>query len=719
MRRLMISLLACATLLPVGAQVRKPSPLDTPVSMMEKLDRGLVVIPVYSGSSASKKYFVSWRYLGTDDTATSFTILKNGKSCSKATTNMLRATSAKVSGKATDEWQVVTLHNGDSVSVTPPVKAWSGYYLPLKLNRPASSSIDGKEYSYTPNDCSVGDVDGDGQYELIVKWDPTNSKDNSNTGKTGNVFIDCYELDGTHLWRVDLGKNIRAGAHYTQFLVYDFDGDGKAEMICKTAPGSVDGAGNFVNGAATDDVIKAQDNSKVYRDSDGRILSGPEYLTVFKGETGAAVHTVYYNPNRAGDMNSVGTYPAKSFWNDNYGNRSERYLACVAFLDGHEANPSAVMCRGYYTKAYLWAVDFDGKELKTKWLSASVDKNKLELYGTDLADKNTITYSNHTFDIDSPVGNTAWGEGAHNISVGDVDFDGKDEICFGSAAIDDNGKMLYSTGLGHGDAQHLGDFDPDRPGYEFFMVHEGSPYGYDLRDAATGEKILHGTSSRDTGRGLIADVDSLYRGAELTYATQSSTYDVKGNAIGNTAMGMNFRIYWDGDQYGELLDGTDITKFSIAEGYESFTIARSKIGSFGHSASCNSTKATPCLSADIFGDWREEVIWWDSSDSTTINIMSSTEETNYRVPTLMHDHVYRLGVAWQNVAYNQPPHLGYYLPDYIESFQGKTTATGIRSVTSVSGEGEGCVYTLSGIRVSGEKLAPGVYVKGGRKFVVR
>lgn len=731
LRNLLLVLLASATLLPVSAQVRKPTPQDTPVSQMEKLDRGLVVIPVYSSSRTTKHYFVSWRFLGTDNANTSFTILKNGVPYNAKTTNMVRATSAEVTGKPTDEWSVETLVNGESVDVTPAVKPWDGYFKKLKLNRPASGSINGKEYSYTPNDCSVGDVDGDGQYELIVKWDPTNSKDNSNTGLTGDVYIDCYEFDGTLRWRIDLGKNIRAGAHYTQFLVYDFDGDGKAEMICKTAPGSIDGAGNFVNQAATDPEIKAQDNNADYRvlKADGKrlghVLSGPEYLTVFNGETGAAVHTIYYNPNRAGQMNAVASHPSKQFWNDDYGNRADRFLACVAYLDGPDANPSAVMCRGYYTKAYLWAVDFDGKQLKTKWLSASVDKNKLELYGSDLKHKNTITYSKHTYETSNSYGSTSWGEGAHNISVGDVDFDGKDEICFGDATVDNDGKMLYSTGLGHGDAQHLGDFDPDRPGLEYFMVHEEKPYGYDLRDAATGEKILYKTGDRDTGRGLIADVDSTYRGAEFTYATQTGTYDIKGNWLCgndgnyNMTMGMNFRIYWDGDPYDELLDGTNISKFSAATGYKNFTVGRSAIGSFGHSTSCNSTKATPCLSADIFGDWREEVIWWDSSDSTTLNIFSSTVATNYRVPTLMHDHIYRMGIAWQNVGYNQPPHLSYYLPDFIESFQGKATSTGITTLDADEAHSDEPVYTISGIRVNGSRLAPGVYIRGGKKFVVK
>ena len=703
-KKIVLSLFVIASFQPIAAQVHKPAPTDTPTSMMEKLDRGLVVI----NTAVSGKYFVSWRYLGTDDTGTSFTLLKDGEPYKS---NILNATSLSVGGTATTQWQVVTLHNGVAVDTTAAATPWGSVYKSIKLDRPAS----GSDYAYTPNDCSVGDVDGDGQYELFVKWDPTNSKDNSQSGITGDVYIDCYKLDGTKLWRVDLGKNIRAGAHYTQFLVYDFDRDGKAEMICKTAPGTIDGTGNYVNLAATDAAIKSQDNTMVYRDSYGRIMSGPEYLTVFNGLTGAAIHTIYYNPNRAGTFNQVGAYPDKSFWGDSYANRSERYNATVAYLDGADANPSAVMCRGYYTRSYVWAVDFDGKQLSTKWLHASVSKSEVDLYGPALTQKTVYTYNKNTYNVNDSY--TCYGQGPHNISVGDVDGDGKDEICFGSAAVDNDGKLLYSTGLGHGDAQHLGDFDPDRPGYEYFMVHEDSPWGYDLRDAATGEKILWKTGTRDTGRGLIADIDPAYRGCEFTYATQTGTYDIKGNKIAGIdgsyaqTMGMNFRIFWDGDPYEEMEDGTSISKWT-GSGSREFTIGRSAVGSYGNSTSCNGTKATPNLQCDLFGDWREELVLWDSTDSCTLNIFSTTEPTDYRVPCLMQDHMYRMGIAWQNNGYNQPPHLGYYLPDYINTFQGVDTSTGINDL-SLSG-GASIVktdyYDLQGVKVNKYLLTPGVYI---------
>ncbi len=679
------------------------SPTDTPTSQMEKLDRGLIAFPTSAG-----KCFVSWRLLGTDDVYTSFEVLKNGESYQK---DIIKATSMTVNGSKTDNFQIVTFHNGQPVDTTAVVTPWDNCYLQLHLDRP--DAMNGA--AYNPNDCSVGDVDGDGQYEIFVKWDPENSKDNAQSGTTNPVIIDCYKLDGTRLWRVNLGNNIRAGAHYTQFMVYDFDGDGKAEMICKTAPGSKDGNGNYVNAAATDATILSTSNNVDFRNSDGRILRGAEYLTVFNGETGAAVHTIWYNPNRAGKFNQANDHPEKSFWNDNYGNRADRHLACVAYLDGPDHNPSAVMVRGYYTRAYLWAVDFDGTQLTHKWLHASTTRNTVELYDANWA-KTTKSYNSNT----SGVGNyyTMFGNGNHNLSVADVDGDGCDEIIWGSGAVDNDGSLLYSVGFGHGDAIHLADLDPDRPGYELFDVHEESvgEYGADLHDAATGEVLVRKTSTRDTGRGLAADFDADYRGAEFTYATQTASYKINGVRIYDANPGMNFRIYWDGDEYEELYNDITVSKWEKGKTNAlGMGFGRNALSAYGNPASCNSTKATPNLTADIFGDWREEVILWSKTDGATLNIYSSAYPTDYRVPTLMHDHVYRMGIAWQNVAYNQPPHLGYFLPDFIASFQGIDPA-GVQEHI-VDADSSDTYYNLMGVKVANPQR--GVYIHKGRKIIVK
>ena len=646
--------LICLTMLwsAIGSMAQKG--YKTYPEQMERLDRGVIALP-----AQDEGIFVSWRLLGTDAKSTTFDLLRNGKTIAKG----LKVTNyTDKKGTATSRYSVVT-HPASDISplTSDEVTPWSDLYRSIPLDRPANGNTpDGRSYQYRPNDCSVGDVDGDGQYELFLKWDPSNAHDNSHDGYTGDVIIDCLKLDGTKLWRINLGRNIRAGAHYTQFMVYDFDRDGHAELICKTAPGSIDGTGRYVTEAADDADIRGADNQADYRNERGRILSGPEYLTVFDGQTGRAIHTIYYRPNRAFGFGGAANYD-KEGWGDrgNPGNRGERFLAGVAWLDGPNNKPSAVMCRGYYTPSHLWAVDFNGKKLSTKWLHASTTPH--DYYVIDRQGRQTWYH-----DLKA----TAFGQGAHSLSVGDVDGDGCDEITYGSAAINNDGTLLYSTGLGHGDALHLSDLDPDRPGLEVFMVHESRPYGADLRDARTGERLWYETASDDTGRGVAADIDGKHRGFEYWHIFNRAVRDIKGNVISDQLPSCNFRIYWDGDLQDELLanrgrpyfgsfiekwDGKKAVPLPFSNGQHFYDM--------GHSASCNWTKATPCLQADLFGDWREEVILWDSSDAAHLNIFTTNIPTTYAVPTLMHDNIYRLSVAWQNTAYNQPPHLGYYLPD--------------------------------------------------------
>jgi rhamnogalacturonan endolyase len=596
---------------------------------MEYLNRGLVAVKVTSG------VYLSWRFLGTDNTATGFNIYRNNV---KITTTPITATTnyTDASGTTSSIYKVLPILNG--VEDTTNVKTatpWAAQYKSIQLKRPANGRTEpnkygstgkaasgsyptGQPYGYSPNDCSVGDVDGDGEYEIIVKWDPSNSQDNSYYGITGKVYIDAYKLDGTFLWRVDLGKNIRAGAHYTQFLVYDFDGDGLAEVVCKTAPGTIDGKGNNV-------IMNSDDLTADYRSIDttqitgskmlGTVLNGPEYLTLFDGKTGAELNTIAYNPPRGSLSN----------WGDSYGNRSDRFLACVAYLDG--VHPSAVMCRGYYGRACLASYDVKDKKLVQHWF----------------------------YDSGTTAGVGAYGQGNHNLSVADVDSDGKDEIVYASCVIDDNGTLLYRTGMGHGDAMHVSDMDLDNPGLEVYTVHEetAATYGYELHDAKTGTMLWGTFTGADNGRGMAGDVDSRYPGFEMWSSLGGGTYTCKGVLISSSKPSTNFRVYWDADLQDELLDGVKITKWT---GSGSSTLLTGSGVS-----SCNSTKATPNLSADLLGDWREEVILWETSDSSKVRIYTTTTPTTYRLFTLMHDPVYRLGIAWQNAAYNQPPHLGFYI----------------------------------------------------------
>ncbi len=643
--------LATLTLLPARHAVAQPG-----IPPHETLGRGVVALPSQSG----KGNFVSWRYLGTDAEATTFDVLRGSTVIARDLATATCYTDA--AGTSSSRYTVVTKVGGKEVSRSAAITPWTDIYRTLQLSLPATG--------YTPNDCSVGDVDGDGEYELFVKWDPSDSKDNSQSGKTSNVYIDCYRLDGTQLWRIDLGCNIRAGAHYTQFLVYDFDLDGHAELICKTAPGSTDGTGSYVSLAATDaDIAGATDNSTDYRNSSGYVLSGPEYLSVFDGQTGRALHTIYYRPNRAGDTAGGGapSGSSSSFWGDSYGNRCDRFLAAVAYLDGPTARPSAVMCRGYYTKAYVWAVDFDGQQLATKWVHASTSKTSVTV--TD-AQGSSKTYS-HSSPTSGSGSATLYGNGNHNLSVADVDGDGRDEIVYGSAAVDHDGRLLYATGFGHGDAIHLSDLMPDRPGLELFQVHEDKgTYSWDLHDAATGEVLLcGGNSGVDNGRGLAADLIGDSRGFEFCSTDDRSLRSaVTGESVSSVSTSVNFRIYWDGDLHDELLDDKKLEKVADTGVSRLLTLYN-----YGASQDCNSTKHTPNLMCDLFGDWREEIIYYDANDPSVLNIFTTNVPTTYRVPTLMHDHVYRLGVAWQQTAYNQPPHLGYYLPDLFAETAGDVT----------------------------------------------
>ncbi|MBQ3877622.1 MAG: rhamnogalacturonan lyase [Prevotella sp.] len=694
----------------------------TPVSQMEKLDRGVVALPRSTGTGI----FLSWRLLGTDDPATTtFDVVRNGETIKE---NLAKTNFEDGGGTKTASYQIVTKVNGEVVETSEAVSPWGKTYLTLKLDRPAKGEQGG---TYTPNDMSVGDVDGDGQYELFVKWDPSTSKDNSQSGVTDNVYIDCYKLDGTKLWRIDLGRNIRAGAHYTQFMVYDFDRDGRAELMCKTAPGSLDGNGNYVNLAATDDDIKNASGTGLFRTSDGRITGGQEWLTVFKGATGEAIHTIFYNPNR--NMTYGGAADGKVNWGDvdgkndaaSYGNRGERFLAAVAYLDGPDQPASGIFSRGYYGHAFIWAVGFDGEHLYQKWLSQhKTSKTAYTLYTYDAEGNRTSKAFTKCQPTSGKGSGTMFGNGNHNMSIADLDGDGCDEIVWGSAALDHDGRLLYGTGFGHGDAIHLADHCPDRPGLEVFQIHEESPYGWDLHDAFTGEVLYSATGDKDNGRGIAAQLDSKMRGSFFSSSNDRSQRSaVTGEVVSTKSTSMNFRIYWDGDAQEELFDGGYnsntgkstplITKWNG----NGTTTLRTFDSSYGNPQSCNSTKATPSLQADLLGDWREELVMWDYNNPAQVHIYTTNITSALAIPTLMHDHTYRMGICWQNTAYNQPPHLGYYLPDYVAG-----TPNAIQTLKNGESSKEPVLYDLQGRRIQADRPFKGVAIErqGGksRKMVI-
>lgn len=601
----------------------------------EKLSRGLVAV-----RASEREVFLSWRLFSNDAAGLAFNVYRITPPAAA-----VLLTPAPLTGPthfvdtsadlARDNYYVVHpvlngVENGENPFVYLPANAPVRQYLSIPLAPPEPGTTpDGAAFTYSANDASAADLDGDGEYEIVLKWDPSNSKDNSQSGYTGDVFLDAYKLDGTRLWRLNLGRNIRAGAHYTQFIAYDLDGDGRAEVACKTAPGTTDGRGKLVGSALM--VINPEAD---YRNASGYVLTGPEFFTIFDGVTGAELVTAPYDPPRNADPSSANV----SAWGDNYGNRVDRFLAAAAYLDGER--PSLVLARGYYTRAYLAAWNWRDGKLTKVWTFDSAD-------GT-------------------PGNSAVSGMGNHNLSVADVDGDGRDEIIYGAAAIDDDGRALYSTGRGHGDALHVADMDPSRPGLEAFQPHEtASQYKFhalDYKDARTGEPICGVETTGDIGRGVAADIDPRFAGFEFWGAgSTGGLYNVQA-CDANAEKGararevskskprqMNFLVWWDGDLLRELLDGTTVSKWDWEKETSVAMFAPEGV------ASNNGTKATPSLSADLVGDWREEVVL-PSADSTELRVFTTVIPTAHRLPTLMHDRQYRLAVAWQNVGYNQPPH---------------------------------------------------------------
>lgn len=580
---------------------------------METLGRGGVAMKTKDG------VFLSWRLNAWEyEQGINFVLDRNGEKIAYVTdsTNYLDK-----EGTAKDIYRIRAVKDGKAEKHGQEVKVVDAPYISIPLDKPAPVTLrDGKTYSYTANDAAVGDVDGDGEYEIILRWD-CNPKDNSKKGFTGNVLLDAYKITGEKLWRIDLGRNIRSGQHYTQMMVYDFDSDGKAELVVKTADGTVDGTGKVIGDANAD-----------YVNDDGFILEGPEFLTLFDGETGAELDTVPYDPPRGNVAD----------WGDSWGNRVDRFLACVAYLDG--VNPSVVMCRGYYDHGRptnLVAYDVIDKKLVKRWkFRADKDKN--------------IEYTY---------------QGNHNLGVGDVDGDGKDEIVYGAMAVDDDGTGMYSTRLCHGDTLNLGNFTPETPNLDFFQIHEESfaKYGFESRDPATGEIKWGRWTGRDTTRGLCAKVDPRYPGNQC-WAMDDGIYTMDGKLINKEGpKSIDFAIWWDGDLLRELLDHEFDDE--LGAGYPKiykWDYENNKLVTILDAAgtlSNNWKKGHPCIQADILGDWREEAVW-RSADDTELRIYVSTELTNHKFYTLMHDSLYRCSVAFQNTAYNQCTQTSFYIgPD--------------------------------------------------------
>ena len=702
---------------------------------MEEINRGLIAVyrtvdnrTVMTGEQG---VYLSWRLLGTESlTDQKFDIYRDGVKI--YTTGAHDATNyIDKTGTTTSKYKVVkagataaelaaepevtpgtnhTAKGSEVGSGNSEKNSFTYVDIPIQRPDPISRMGDGKtSYYYNTdsdhqggaNDGSVGDLDGDGDYELVLKWDPTDSKDSAGADFTGNVYIDAYEIDPNNTgykWRIDLGQNVTAGAHYTQFMVYDLDGDGKSEVAMKTAPGSKDGLGNYVSVVGDTDAIRNVDNTKQFIGTSGRLKGKnpfTQYLTIFDGETGKALYTTEYIPYEAA---------ADKYWGDGSAkyNRSERYLAAVAYLDG--VHPSLIMCRGYYHDAVVRAYNWDGNELSMLW-----EHNA----GKKAAD-------------------TLYGQGNHNLSVADVDNDGKDEIVYGSAVLDDTGKAMGNTYLGHGDAMHVNDFNNDGV-QEVFSVKEDSE-GYknnaaNFRVASTGNTLWGKGASGDTGRGVMDNIDDEYAAANpdgLALAWSSShanIFDLKGNEVaakptaGSRDM-TNFLVYWDGDLGREILDDNIIGKYHVSTGGMRRFYASDGYSLAGGSSN-NYTKRNPVLVADIWGDWREEVIMRcgvAETDTPYVRIFTSTLPTDYRLTTLMHDSQYRTSVAWQNVAYNQPTHTSYYVGS---AALAKDTSGNKLNYLAPATPFTSVVYQLNNVPVTGVTIDEAVRVEKGNAVAIQ
>lgn len=614
----------------------------------EKLDRGVVAI------RSGEIVIVSWRTLTSDGVGEAFDVYRDGQKLNK--TPLTKGGTFFVDEQPSAKDAVYEVRGGGKDGKYTLFNDAPDGYLPVKIQKPADGvTPDGERYTYSANDASVADVDGDGQYEILLKWDPSNAHDNAHDGFTGPTIFDCYKIvNSKMLWRVDMGINIRSGAHYVPFIFYDLDGDGRAELIVRTSDGTRDGVGKVIGDSLADYRHRAPADAqnpsperewgkynKQGRPMTGRILTGNEYITVFNGLTGEAMDTKPYIPER-GDL---------SAWGDNYANRSDRMLAGVGYLDGKHA--SAIFCRGYYTRTVIAAWDWDGKELKQHWVFDTNDE------GTGKDGKAQGSYA---------------GQGNHNLRVADVDGDGCDEITYGSMAVDHDGKGLYNTGMGHGDAIHLMAFDPSSTELQVWDCHENRKDGSDFRNARTGEVIFQIPSKSDVGRAMAADIDPTNPGVEMWSSDSHGIRNIKGEVIytaqdpddpqhqqhlklNGRHLSVNFGIWWDGDLLRELLDRETVSKYDW-KNHQIVDVVKFPGIKFN-----NGTKSNPCLSADIFGDWREEVMV-RTPDSNELRIFVSPIPTDYRINCLMEDIPYRLSTAAQNVGYNQPSEPGFYLgPD--------------------------------------------------------
>ena len=596
---------------------------------VEYLGRGVSAVPAKGG------VLVSWRFLGTDSADLRFNVYKGKKKLNDAplaVTNFFDAGAVK---KAT--YTVVPVLAGAedkkaaaSASITKKTKPYLSF--PVKQYK-------GKAYNI--NDVSVGDLDGDGEYEIVVRRNPL---DMELASRTCYPLIEAYRIDGTHLWTVDVGPNEICDIDIN-FLVYDFDGDGKAEMVMRSFEGTVDGTGAVIGDVDGDGITNYEFSIAKFKDRQ-YLSKGPEFLSVYDGMTGKEVARTPLLPARD-PLQPWGNFPEGDNRNVK---RASHYLFAAAKLGGE--NASIVLVRGCWNAVGAAAWDYDGKQLSVRWL--------------------------RPIDPVETIDNL-YNAGYHSLTVVDVDFDGKDEILSGAMAIDDDGSILYATSadgvkLRHGDAFDVAVMSKDFPGYLVWACHENKnlPTNIELHDARTGQVLFGLTKPKDTGRSRAADIDPTHPGWEVWGSTGTplqtlhgefiagTPAELQGKQVFNAPVSMNAKLYWTGDLLAELFDYTADGHTPSIQKWNWEKKTAETIWTADGCSTNGGTKGNACLIADIFGDWREEVIT-RTEDETEIRIYATTEPTKYRIPTLMHDRTYREAIAWQNNHYNQPANLSYYL----------------------------------------------------------
>lgn len=552
-------------------------------------------------------------------------------------------------------------------------------YISIPLSETASvCDIEG--VSYQANDVSVGDLDGDGQMEIVVKRLLAYG-DSDGTGSGASplfvrhtVLYEAYRLDGTMLWRVCSGPNIILG-NSSSFAVADFDGDGKAEMAIKTGEGTVFGDGTEIPDTDGDGKTDYRTQGANY------IGKGPEFFSIIDGVTGKELARDNFIKRGTSEE-----------WGDNYFKRAHSLRVGVGCFDGQL--PSVILGRGVYAKSVIEAWDYRDGKLNRRWQFNTDDK---------LKGKDGLAYSKYA------------AQGNHSLSVGDVDGDGFDEIVYGAMTVDHDGVGLYSSRLGHGDALHLGKFDPSRSGLQIFSCFETGKTEVALRDAADGSIIYDhkGETDNDMGRCMIADIDPAYPGCEFWWY-KSTVHEVNGDELPGAVNGYpgstNMAIWFDGSLNRQPFTGT---KIDSRKNGRVFTVYRYDV------AHINGTKENPSFYGDILGDWREELIYPDGTKTKDLKIFSSWIPSSHRFPWLMTDHVYQMSALNQNIGYNQPTHTGYYLGSDIKSDEEAWIAGGYTSAVEEipvgADDSSDAVYDLTGRKV--KNPSEGLYIRDGKKIV--